>query len=137
VDHHPRLAGTSNYNLFRSLKVWARLATAFSVKPLRVVTWCGFLFACLGGVLSLGVILYRLSFPEAFHSAVAGWASLMVTDLMTGGLRMVFLGIIGEYAGRTYMAVSRKPQSAVRAVIGGTRSNGAPRLAAPLTFDQG
>lgn len=137
VDHHPRLAGASNYNLVRSLKVWARLATAFSVKPLRLVTWSGFFFAFLGGMLSLAVILYRLLYPEAFHSAVAGWASLMVTQLMTAGLRMVFLGILGEYAGRTYMAVSRKPQSAVREVIRGTRSSVTQRSAATVAVEPG
>ncbi|MBX6315220.1 MAG: glycosyltransferase family 2 protein, partial [Isosphaeraceae bacterium] len=49
VEHHPRLAGTGNYNLWRSLAVWARLATGFSVRPLRLVTWCGLGLGCLGG----------------------------------------------------------------------------------------
>jgi undecaprenyl-phosphate 4-deoxy-4-formamido-L-arabinose transferase len=117
VDHHPRFAGRSNYTFLRSLKVWARLATAFSIRPLRLVTWSGFLFAFLGGLLSLVVVVYRLWRPEEFEAAVAGWASLMVTHLVTTGLRMIFLGVLGEYAGRTYMTVSKKPQTAVRTVV--------------------
>ena len=39
VEHHPRLAGQSNYNLIRSIKVWLKLATGFSVIPLRVATF--------------------------------------------------------------------------------------------------
>lgn len=121
VDHHPRLAGTSSYTFWKSLKVWFRLGTAFSIKPLRVVTWSGFLFATLGGLISLFVVLYRLAYPNDFQVAVAGWASLMVTHLMTAGVRMIFLGVLGEYAGRTYMTVSKKPQTAVRAVIANNR----------------
>jgi undecaprenyl-phosphate 4-deoxy-4-formamido-L-arabinose transferase len=117
VDHHPRFAGESSYTFLKSLKVWFRLATAFSIQPLRLVTWSGFFFAFLGGLLSLYFVIYRLSRPEEFEAAVAGWASLMVSDLVTTGLRMIFLGILGEYAGRTYLTVAKKPQTAVRAVI--------------------
>jgi len=56
VEHHPRLAGTSGYTFLKSLKVWLRLATTFSVKPLRLVTISGFLFAFLGCLLSLSLI---------------------------------------------------------------------------------
>jgi undecaprenyl-phosphate 4-deoxy-4-formamido-L-arabinose transferase len=117
VDHHPRFAGSSSYTFLGSLKVWLRLATAFSIQPLRLVTWSGFLFAFLGGLLSLYVVVYRLMHPEEFEPAVAGWASLMVTHLITTGMRMIFLGVLGEYAGRTYMTVTKKPQAAVRTII--------------------
>src|SRR4051812_7084878 len=46
VEHHDRHAGRGNYNLGRSIAVWARLATGFSVRPLRLVTWFGL---ALGG----------------------------------------------------------------------------------------
>lgn len=117
VTHHPRFADQGNYTLIKSLKVWARLATAFSVKPIRLVMFCGFFFALLGGGLALYVIAYRLIYPEEFEQAVAGWASLMVTQLLTAAVRMFFLGIVGEYAGRTYIAVCHKPQATVREVL--------------------
>lgn len=118
VEHRPRHAGRSSYTLARSVRVWARLATSFSVKPLRLVIWVGFLFALAGGLLAAYVIAYRLLYPEAFERAVAGWASLMVATLLTAAVRMIFLGVIGEYVGRTYLSVSRKPQAAVREVLG-------------------
>jgi len=133
VEHHARFAGQSNYTFARSLRVWARLATSFSIKPLRLVTWCGFFLAALGCGLALLVIVYRIARPDNFGYAVAGWASLMVTQLLTASARMVFLGVIGEYAGRTYMSVCHKPQTAVRLVlnaeaqrVGATRQGAGP-----------
>jgi undecaprenyl-phosphate 4-deoxy-4-formamido-L-arabinose transferase len=118
VEHHPRYAGRGNYGLLRSLAVWARLATGFSVRPLRLVTWCGLTLGALGGLLAAAVGLYRLAYPERFAAAVAGWASLMVGQLVIGGVLMVFLGVLGEYAGRVHTAMAgRKPQATVRAVV--------------------
>jgi polyisoprenyl-phosphate glycosyltransferase len=120
VEHHPRHAGSGNYNVMRSVAVWARLATGFSVRPLRLVTWCGLALGVLGGLLATTVIVYRLAAPERFAAAVAGWASLMVGLLVIGGVQMVFLGVLGEYVGRTHTAVGgKKPQATIRAVIRG------------------
>jgi undecaprenyl-phosphate 4-deoxy-4-formamido-L-arabinose transferase len=118
IEHHGRHSGRSNYNLWRSIAVWARLATGFSVRPLRLVTWCGLGLGLLGGLLAVVVILYRLLFPTQFVAAVAGWASLMVAQLVIGGVQMVFLGVLGEYAGRMHTAVAgKKPQATIRAVL--------------------
>lgn len=117
VAHHPRFADHGNYTFLKSLKVWARLATAFSVKPIRLVIFCGFFFAVLGGGLAIYVIAYRLLYPADFEQAAAGWASLMVAQLLTTAVRMIFLGVVGEYAGRTYIAVCHKPQATVREIL--------------------
>jgi undecaprenyl-phosphate 4-deoxy-4-formamido-L-arabinose transferase len=117
VEHHLRHAGTSNYTLMKSIKVWGRLAISFSVQPLRLVTWCGFLFALVGVVSALLVIGYRLLYPEDFPEAAMGWASLAVMQLIVAGVQMVFFGVLGEYAGRTYLTVNHKPQAAIRAVL--------------------
>jgi undecaprenyl-phosphate 4-deoxy-4-formamido-L-arabinose transferase len=117
VEHHLRFAGSGNYTLRRSIRVWARMATSFSVRPLRLVTWCGLALGVLGALLALVVVVDRLLNPERFALAVAGWASLMVALLVIGGIQMVFLGILGEYAGRTHTRVVGKPQSTIRAVL--------------------
>jgi undecaprenyl-phosphate 4-deoxy-4-formamido-L-arabinose transferase len=116
VDHHPRFAGKSGYTLWKSMAVWARLITA-SVRPVRLVTWCGLALGAVGGILAVVVVVYRLLHPEQFVLAVAGWASLMVALLFIGGVQMVFLGVLGEYVGRTHTTVARKPQAVVREVV--------------------
>jgi glycosyltransferase involved in cell wall biosynthesis len=117
VDHHPRYAGRSTYTFWKSLRVWARLAVSFSAKPLRLVTWFGLLFAVFGLMLAVVVVIYRLRWPEDFSRETAGWASLMVALLVVGGIQMIFFGVLGEYTGRTFLNVNRKPQSAIREVL--------------------
>jgi polyisoprenyl-phosphate glycosyltransferase len=117
VDHYPRYAGRSTYTFWKSLRVWARLAFSFSARPLRLVSWFGFGFATLGLLLAVVVILYRLLYPEDFSPNAVGWASLMVALLVLSGIQMLFFGILGEYAGRTFLRVNNKPQAAVRDVL--------------------
>ena len=122
VEHHRRHAGRGHYNFARSVAVWSRLATGFSVRPLRVVTWCGLVLGAFGGVLAVVVIAYRLLYPGVFAAAVAGWASLIVAQLLIGGIQMIFLGVLGEYAGRMHTAVAgKKPQATVRQVLNAGR----------------
>lgn len=119
VEHHARHAGTGNFTPIRSLMIWARLATGFSIRPLRLVTFCGIGLGLLGALLATLVLLDRLLYPERFAMAVAGWASLMVALLLVGGIQMIFLGILGEYAGRTHTTLAGKPQATVREVLRG------------------
>lgn len=117
AEHHPRFEGSGNFTFLRSVGVSARLAFSFSAKPLRMVSWCGFFLAALGMLLTVFVVGYRLLIPENFPAEAVGWASLMVAILLICGLQMIFFGALGEYAGRTYLLVSRKPQTAIREVL--------------------
>jgi undecaprenyl-phosphate 4-deoxy-4-formamido-L-arabinose transferase len=116
VEHHRRFAGDSSYTLWKSIRVWARLTFTFSVYPLRVISWIGFGAAVVGMLLTAAIVIYRLWFPESFPSYTAGWASLMVALLTIGGIQMAFLGILGEYSGRTYLKVNGRPQAAIRTI---------------------
>ena len=114
ADHHPRYAGSSTYTFWKSVKVWARLAFSFSARPMRLVSGCGFLFAMLGLLLAVVVVLYRLLFPESFPPNAVGWTSLMVALLVLSGVQMFCFGIVGEYTGRIFLRVNDKPQTAIR-----------------------
>ena len=113
AEHYPRIAGRSTYTFAKSLNVWSRLAFSFSVKPLRIVTWVGAAALIASMVGALMIVILRLLYPTDFGNSAAGWASLMVMILIIGGLQMLFLGIIGEYSGRTHININRKPQSVV------------------------
>jgi len=121
VEHYSRYAGRSTYTIWKSLRVWARLAFSFSARPLRLITWFGLTFAALGLLLAVGVVLNRIFFPEQFPPAAIGWASLMVVLLFVGGIQLFFFGILGEYAGRTYLRVNGKPQTAVRQILNNSK----------------
>jgi len=113
VQHHPRYRGESNYTFWKSVAVWARLATNFSVVPLRIATVLGVAVAGGGFCLAAGFLIYRLGNPDIGTSAI-GWASLIVSILVLGGFQLMTLGMLGEYVGRTHLNVNRGPQYVIR-----------------------
>ncbi len=117
VDHYPRSQGNGNYTFARSIGVSARLAFSFSARPLRLIGASGGLFAALGLALAMFVVFYRLLFPQSFTAQAVGWASLMVAILIATGLQMIFFGALAEYTGRSYLLMSRKPQTAIRKIL--------------------
>ncbi len=88
--------------------------TSFSTVPLRVWTYLG-LFVSL---IALGYAGFLVVRTLVMGIDVPGYASLMVSVLLIGGLNLFTLGIIGEYLGRTYMEVKARPIYLVRDTIG-------------------
>ena len=117
AQHYSRYHGDGNYTFTRSVGVSARLAFSFSARPLRIIGVAGLFFSTLGLVLATMVVLYRLLFPSDFGPEAAGWASLMVAILIAAGLQMICFGAMAEYIGRSYLLMSRKPQSAIRETL--------------------
>jgi polyisoprenyl-phosphate glycosyltransferase len=117
--HHKRYRGKSNYNLIASISVFLKSFTSFSVFPLRMASFAGFLFASLGFVLGIYYLIMYFTTQEL----VEGWTSLIITNLIIGGLLMMTIGLIGEYIGRVYLAVNNKPQYSISEVIGETVEN--------------
>ena len=114
VTHHARHAGRSNYNLVRSAIVMMKLATSFSVMPLRLASLLGFVTAAVG--FSLGI--YYLLEVLLLGKPVAGWPSLMCMMLFLGGMTLVSLGLIGEYLGRAYVRLNNRPQYTIKDITG-------------------
>ncbi len=112
VAHLPRAEGRSNYTLARLFRLFLSMFLNFSVIPLRVGTLVGVAMAGLG-VLGFVVVLV-----EALISAdrPQGWASLMAAVLLLAGVQLIMLGLVGEYLGRMFLAVNKRPQFVVRDV---------------------
>lgn len=114
AEHHDRYAGESNYGFFNSMGLWLRLMTGHSVMPLRLAAYVGFAAAVMGMLMAAFFVVLKLVHP----TQPVGWASLMVSLLVLGGIQLACLGMIGEYLGRLYMNANMKPQFVVREVIG-------------------
>ncbi len=112
IVHRAREVGASGYSLHKLVSLWANGFTAFSVVPLRIATIAGLLFAVVGFVLTVVLIVQRLLDP----STNEGWTSLMAGLLVIGGLIMLLLGVLGEYVGRIYLSLNKIPQYVVRDV---------------------
>jgi len=109
IQHQPRHEGKGNYTFARSLSLWLKMATNFSVFPLRLASIVGFSLASLSLVMILIVIVQKFLHPEI----QAGWSSLIATVLFIGAIQMLCVGVMGEYLGRTYLKINHKPQYVV------------------------
>jgi dolichol-phosphate mannosyltransferase len=118
-----RTVGETKYPLRKMMRFALDGITSFSYVPLQLATWTGFTIA---GISVIGIILtviLRLSGVEAF----AGQATTLVSVLFLGGVQLIFLGIIGEYLGRIYDEVKRRPLYIVAETLGVTEDEPAAK----------
>lgn len=112
VHHAARTAGQSGYTIRRLLRLWLSTIVNFSVMPLRLATLLGLIMA-IAGLSGLAVVLYL---RWSNRGPDYGWGSLMAALLIFSGAQLVMLGLIGEYIGRMFLTINRRPQSVVRSV---------------------
>lgn len=113
LKHLKRFQGRGNYNLMKSMMVFMKLATNYSVMPLRGASLIGFMVSIIGFLLGCYfTVLYFFS-----DDTVEGWTTLVVIVLFLGGLVLISLGIVGEYVGRAYLKLNSKPQYTIKEVI--------------------
>lgn len=110
IDHGQRIQGSSGYTVRKLLSLWVNGFTAFSAKPLRLASVVGLVFALIGLLAALYVVIRSLISP----SSVMGWASMTSLILVMGGSILFVLGLIGEYIGRIYMSINNLPQYIIR-----------------------
>jgi hypothetical protein len=86
----------------------------FSSLPLRFAAWLGFGTSALGFAIAVWVVWTKLaSIPSP-----RGWASTLAVLLVVGGTQLMVLGVVGEYLGRVYDEVRRRPLYVVRSRLG-------------------
>lgn len=112
VKHRERAQGSSGYTIHKLLSLWFNGFTSFSVKPLRIATYAGFVCAAIG----FCYLAYIVASYFLVHSAPLGWSSTVAILLILGGLILLVLGMIGEYVGRIYMCINATPQYVIREV---------------------
>lgn len=105
-----RNAGESSYNIKKMMKFAFTGITAFSVKPLYLAAYLGFMFSVLS------VVGYGIYVIESFVSGteISGWASLIMTIVFFGGLQLIILGIFGIYLGKIFKQVKERPNYIIR-----------------------
>jgi len=103
-ERHKRAAGDTKYPLRKMVAFAWEGITSFSVVPLRIASLSGFLIF-LG---SVGLMVWALV-TKLTGEAVPGWTSIVIPLLCIGGLNILFLGLIGEYIGKVYLEVKKRP----------------------------
>lgn len=101
-----RYAGETKFTVSKMTRFAVDAITSFSYFPLQLATYLGFIIAALSGLAILLVIFLRLF---ASSQAFFGQATTLVVVLFLGGIQLISLGIIGEYLGRIYDEVKKRP----------------------------
>ena len=109
-----RYAGETKYPLKKMLRFAIDGIVSFSFVPLQLATFFGFLASGLSFLGILWVVYMRLFTQET----ITGWASMMVIVMFLGGVQLLTLGIIGEYIGRMYDEIKRRPLYLIEEALG-------------------
>ena len=104
-ERDPRYGGKTKWNYWKLWNFALEGITSYTAAPLKIATYFGFAIAGCAFLYALIVIIKTL----LFHDPVQGYPSLMVAILFLGGIQLVFIGLIGEYLGRTYNESKRRP----------------------------
>lgn len=104
-DRQKRPAGQSKYPLCKMLSFAAEGITSFSIRPLQGIVLLGLLFI----LISFGVIIYAIAVYWEGET-IPGWTSILVSLWLIGGSMMTAIGIIGEYIGKIYKEVKKRPR---------------------------
>lgn len=104
-DRSERFAGESKYPLSKMLNFAIDGITSFSVKPLRLITSLGFVM-CIISICSGIWALVEYFMGQTIH----GWTSLLLSVWFIGGVQLLCVGVLGEYIGKIYKEVKRRPR---------------------------
>ncbi|HXN87089.1 MAG TPA: glycosyltransferase [Candidatus Binataceae bacterium] len=115
VGHAERAAGDSKYNMLRLATLSLNLITGFSMVPIQALSIVGFGIFFLDALLVLLLVGHRLIYGPQEEGAV--WLLFAILFVFVGFVFLA-LGLIGEYVGRIYLEVRRRPTYIVRAVHG-------------------
>lgn len=108
-----RVAGVTKYTLGKMLALaWSGI-TSFSVAPLRMISAIG----ALVFLASLGLVAFAV-LGVINHRTLPGWASVVIPLYLLGGLLMLSIGVVGEYVGKLFLEVKRRPRYLVDEQVG-------------------
>lgn len=110
---HERIAGESKYPLSKMLNLAFDGITSLSIKPIRLVT----IFGILMSSVSLFIIIW-IFFRYFTGNTISGWASNATLLTLFSGVQLISIGVIGEYIGKIYLEVKRRPKYIISERVG-------------------
>ena len=110
-DRDRRYGGTSKFSTSKMMTFALDGITSFSGQPLRLASHIGLLFSAASMVLMIALMAFKLLGGKGI---IQGWTSLIVTVLFLGGVQLLAVGVLGEYIGRIYEEVKRRPMYLVQ-----------------------
>ena len=108
-----RFAGESKYPLRKMLAFAIEGITSFSIVPLRIITWLGFVVSAL----SFAMIVFIIYGALVMKASIPGWASSVVPIYFLGGIQLLSTGILGEYVAKIYLESKGRPRFVIEAAF--------------------
>jgi dolichol-phosphate mannosyltransferase len=121
-DRPGRFAGSTKYPVRKMMRFALDGITSFSIVPLRFSTYFGILMIAA----SVAVVMWALLAKFLFHRVVPGWTALVVVVAIFASAQFLMIGVLGEYVGRIYEEVKRRPLYVVGETINVARPRDAP-----------
>ena len=106
----PRFSGKTKYSFSRMLHFASDGITSFSVKPLKISIYLGFIIAFIAFI----YILYALYVAIFTQDVVPGWTSTIISVLFIGGIQLVMIGILGNYLGKLFIENKKRPNYIIK-----------------------
>lgn len=101
-----RVAGNTSWNFWKLFKYAITGIVDFSEGPLMFATWMGTIFSITSILAIIAIIIRKIINPL---SSVNGWASIVSIVLLIGGIQLLSIGILGEYIGKIFLEVKKRP----------------------------
>ncbi|MBP5586243.1 MAG: glycosyltransferase [Lentisphaeria bacterium] len=114
MEERERFSGKTTFTFRKMFSMWINGLTAFSVLPLRIATFLGFVVSTTGFLLGLIFIIRKLIRPDI----AAGYSSIIVSIFILDGIVLLILGMVGEYIGRIYICLNKSPQYVIKDKVG-------------------
>jgi undecaprenyl-phosphate 4-deoxy-4-formamido-L-arabinose transferase len=115
VRHEDRGAGESKYSVYQLIKLNFDLMTGFSTVPMQLYSAMGFVVSMLSILFGIALVVRRL--VGGAEAAEQGVFTLFAVAFLLIGVTLFGLGLLGEYVGRIYEEVRRRPRYIVGAVL--------------------
>lgn len=125
VDIEARESGQSQFGIVKLIRLAMNAITSFGTLPLRIWTYIGGVVSAIALAYGAYIVVRTL----IFGADVPGYPSLIVAILLSAGIQLIGLGIIGEYLGHVFSEVKRRPLYFVQEAIGFDDVNVLPQAA--------
>ena len=117
-DRPDRTAGKTKYPFWKMFEFAVDGITSFSVVPLRICSMVGLFVSLLALLMLFWSIVVKI-----FGGAIPGWTSTVAPLYLLGGVQLLFLGIVGEYMGKIYTEVKKRPRYIVQETLNFVEEN--------------
>jgi putative glycosyltransferase len=111
---HKRDKGVSSYSISKKIKLAIDSMTSFSEKPLLYVFNLGFFISIFSSIYIASIVMQRLF----FHISLHGWASIVGSIWLFGGLTLASIGLVGMYVARIFLETKNRPRAIVKNTSG-------------------